>query len=260
MGILVENYLDTIRLECEPRCTMDRHILGQGMWEPWNILTIDRFVKPGMLCIDIGANSGILTLPMAARAGAEGTVLAFEPSSHIYDRLIRNLSLNPDLSSRVQPIKMAVGSTHGRLKVFQGGDENNVDNAYVAEQMNPKLWNRFGENDFEECEVITLDSLDLARPPGFIKIDVEGMEIEVLKGAENTIRNHHPVIVFETLPEDFDPAAVKACEWLLRSADYCMFFFEPEIRKLRPVTFPRLGPDTLALHRSLIPEVESLIG
>jgi hypothetical protein len=96
-------------------------------------------------------------------------------------------------------------------------------------------------------------------PAHFMKIDVEGMEHQVLRGATKTLSVHRPTIVFETLVDSFSGENIEQCERLLRSHGYHLFGFNQEHRKLTPVTYPGLQEDTLAIHStSLIDAAEIL--
>src|SRR5438067_8697138 len=72
-----------------------------GSFEPDTYRTLRRLVRPGQTVIDIGANSGVHSLPMAALVGEGGRVIAFEPTRAAYDRLRRILALNPTLLDRL---------------------------------------------------------------------------------------------------------------------------------------------------------------
>jgi len=129
--------------------------------------------------IDVGANVGILTACAAIQA-VEGLIISIEPTS-TFDILKRNLKSINDQLSNIQFHKIALGENNGERK----------DKLY-------KIW---GEDPVEEIfEFKTLDSLvsELALIKiDVIKIDTDGFELEVLKGAFNTLRTHRPTVIVE---------------------------------------------------------------
>lgn len=124
--------------------------------------------------LDIGANIGVTARMFAARAGQ---VHAFEPSP----RALRLLRANAGANVTIHPV--AVGDEVGTVKI---AEEVTLDTSYVGDKG-------------IEVKCVTVDSLNLK--PDFIKIDVEGYEHRVLRGAAETIRCCRPVIMFEALGE-----------------------------------------------------------
>jgi hypothetical protein len=80
-----------------------------GGFEPDTYAALRRLVRPGQTVVDIGANTGVHTLPMAALAGERGRVIAFEPTGPAFDRLRRNIALNPALSPRISAVRAYLG-------------------------------------------------------------------------------------------------------------------------------------------------------
>lgn len=151
--------------------------------------------KDGVI-IDVGANFGLMTLPFAQLA-PQGKVYSFEPTHYALEKLKRNISLNPELASRITVINSFVSATSGEnanIKAFSSWKVNNEK----AEVMHPthlgaaKPTDGVGSitlNDF--CRKENISRLD------FIKIDTDGHEYEVLKGAEEVIAKYRPDIIFE---------------------------------------------------------------
>ncbi len=153
-------------------------------WEPHVLRELARYLAPGDTALDVGAHIGSVTVPMARMVGPEGTVYAFEPQRKIYRELVYNLELNEianaiplrfALSSRAGIVEMdAVVERDGRVSVGEGGDA---------------------------VEARTIDSFGFS-DVALMKIDVEGHEADVLRGAERTIDASHPVIVIEIWEEN----------------------------------------------------------
>ncbi len=129
--------------------------------------------------IDVGANVGILTACAAIKA-VEGLIVSIEPTS-TFDVLKRNLKSLNDQLSNIQLHNVALGENNGKHK----------DKLY-------KIW---GEEPVEDIfDFKTLDSLvsELAlKKINVVKIDTDGFELEVLKGASNTLRTHRPTVIVE---------------------------------------------------------------
>jgi len=144
-----------------------------------------RLLGPGDLLIEVGANIGAHTVHLARLVGPKGMVLAYEPQRVIFQLLCANLALNR--LSNVRARRAAVGRRAGSLKV------PSLD--YTGEA-------NFGGVSLrrvaagEPVRVIPLDSLRLDSLR-LLKVDVEGMEFEVLSGAGQLIARHRPLLYVE---------------------------------------------------------------
>lgn len=129
-------------------------------------------------------------------------IYAFKPLGENYNLLLKTIQLS-NLQSIVIPVKKALGSTRGTLRVIEQGSASFVSDIY-------KL------NEGEEVEVVTLDDFveENNLDAGLIKLDVEGYELEVLKGTEETIRKHKPVMIIAAYHQGQDffetPRVVKS--------------------------------------------------
>lgn len=125
------------------------------------------------LFVDVGANLGHFTL--LAAGVAKANVIAVEPIPSTYKKLVANVKLN-ELQDSVDCMNLGLGDTVGTLSFLQ---HRTVMNRVAIE----------GEENTIDVEVTTLDKLLLGKSPTFIKIDVEGYELPVLKGAHQTLSN-----------------------------------------------------------------------
>lgn len=148
---------------------------------------IESLVQPDWLCMDVGANVGAISLALAKAASA-GRVIAIEPGPGLCERMRRNIEMNPSIARHIEIIEVGVSDKPGQL--FWKEDDRNRGNAGLLGQ------------DGIAVPVTTVDSivaeLNLSRLD-FIKIDVEGMELEVIGGALNSIKSLRPFIYYETL-------------------------------------------------------------
>ena len=154
---------------------VDPHV-RQLAWNAEECAAFKPCVRDGATVMDIGANVGAYTLLFATWAGASGRVFAFEPSAASRSGLERHLDLNR-LSERVSVRAEAVADTTGIVSFKDTG--SNGDNRMLAEA------------DSESRAVPSVSVDDFCATHGFapdvIKIDVEGAELAVLRGARRTI-------------------------------------------------------------------------
>jgi FkbM family methyltransferase len=187
---------------------------------------------PGSVVIDVGANIGLHTLPLARRVGTTGQIIAFEPDPNNYQLLLRNIRANGLTNISVH--RLALSCESGTALLYQswknrGGlslREENVDRdgppiAPVA------------------VETIAGDTLlaSLERPISLIKIDVEGAEPLVLQGLSATLR-HQPQakLVFEFWPRFLRSFRVDSLEFLgqLEGQGFCLSVVDSEVQRLIP--------------------------
>jgi len=138
-----------------------------------------------MVVLDVGANIGAHTVPLAQMARPGGMVLAFEPQRLIFQTLCANVAINALVN--VDCRCLALGS--------QPGMTRNAAVDYTQPGNFGGLGVRTGHSG-ESVPLATIDGLNLPACD-FLKVDVEGMEIEVLKGAASTISKYRPVLYVE---------------------------------------------------------------
>ncbi|WP_205446848.1 FkbM family methyltransferase [Candidatus Frankia alpina] len=148
----------------------------------------DTILAPGDCCYDVGANIGIYTLWAAGAVGPDGEVHAFEPVPQTRATLTSLVEQNGLTQVRLSPT--AVGATIGRIGLRLHPGASGLTHQ-VSDGATPDL----------TVPVVTLDSHAARhRPPTLIKIDVEGFELEVLRGAQDLLRTHRPALLLEMLP------------------------------------------------------------
>jgi FkbM family methyltransferase len=160
---------------------VQQRIYFHGYFDYWLTRRVESELKPGDLFIDIGANIGWQTL-MAGRLGAR--VIAFEPSPKVFDHLRRNVSVNQFTSVELRSI--ALSDRQGEaLMTFSNPTANNDGTATLES----------AADDAPDAprDTVKLSTFDheigiLNEPVRLIKIDVEGHEISVLKGMQESLR------------------------------------------------------------------------
>ncbi|MBI4798270.1 MAG: FkbM family methyltransferase [Desulfarculus sp.] len=156
-----------------------------GEFSQGEIDLFQQLVKPGQIVVEVGANIGAHTVWLAQAAGPTGAVLAFEPQRIVYQTLCANLALNS--ITNVLCFNAAAGKAPGHI-VVPPLDYSQANN-----------FGGLGLGSFQSGEtmpVMTVDNLGLPKCH-FLKIDVEGMEQEVLQGAARSIAALSPVLYVE---------------------------------------------------------------
>jgi FkbM family methyltransferase len=143
-----------------------------------------QLLRPGDVAVDAGANIGALTVGMARLVAPGGAVVAFEPQRTIFEILCDNLRANG--LTNVTAYRRAAGSKPGTIRVPP------LDYAQAENFGGVAL----GSAQGDEVEVVTLDSLGLPRLL-LLKVDVEGMEFDVVVGARATIARLQPALYVE---------------------------------------------------------------
>lgn len=173
-------------------------ILREGSYEPENLALCKMLVRPGDVCVDVGANIGVYTVVLASLCGASGEVHAFEPVDHVRRKLWRNLYVNGVRNAHVNPCALGeklatVGMNQVKEGEYRAGTSTLTMNENIV---------RMGPAKFERREVAmtTLDAYVVDRALtrlAFVKVDVEGYEINVLAGAEHTLTTLRPAVLME---------------------------------------------------------------
>ena len=162
-----------------------RNIKHTGYWCKHEIDLLLSITRPGHTIVDGGANIGSLTLPMAQAVGDHGRVFAFEPQRLVHQMLGGNLALNG--IKNVFCFQKGLASKPGTMQVGEPAQPDNFGGVSLASA---------DTGPGETAEVMTLDSLALDACH-LIKLDIEGMELDALQGAVNTIRRHRPFMYLE---------------------------------------------------------------
>lgn len=184
-----------------------------GEYSEAEYYALNHMLGEGQFAIEVGANIGALTVPMARRVGPNGRVLAFEPQRVLHQILCANLALNT--LTNVSAVQAAVGARAGSIGV------PNVDYRRFGNFGGVSLAQQAG---VETVAVRMLDEFAIRRCD-LLKIDVEGMELEVLQGATALIERTRPRIYIENNRRDTSPALIA---WL-RGKDYRLWWHVPHL-------------------------------
>ena len=202
----VEVTRDGLRWSLDLREGIDLSIYLFGAFEPSVVRRYRRLVSPGDVVVDIGANVGAHTLPLARAAGESGRVLAFEPTGWAFAKLRANLALNPTLAERVTAVHALLVSPDERtvpVGIYSSwplvnGHGRSGDGQSAQSELHPLHRGMLRGTD--GARAVTLDDYLAGDKVDFVKLDVDGAEPEVLAGAAATIDSSRPSIVIEMAP------------------------------------------------------------
>jgi FkbM family methyltransferase len=214
--------------------TLEWQLWAFGGYEAHLSELFGHLVKPGDRCVDVGANIGVHTVRMARLAGRGGEVIAIEPDPDVVRRARRNVALNR--LSNVRLVHAAASERAGQMRLYRPSPRD-TNRARAS-----LLHHAYLTGDATTVPVVTVDDLCAGAPVALIKIDVEGHESGVVRGAADIIARHAPSIVFEYAPELLDDAAEHTPFGWLAERGYLML-------RARPVRHGITGRVRLALDR-----------
>lgn len=188
----VGQYGDSM-IQIDTASFLEWSLYAYGAYEAGTVALLEGLTHSGAVVFDVGANVGIVTLPLARAAGAAGHLHAFEPHPALRARLIENCALNN--LRQVTVSAYALGSEPGSFPLYASTDAN---------QGTGSLRRMSAQTEEIDVTVTTLDAyvaeqnierLDV------IKIDTEGADLDVLRGAVCSLERFKPAIYVEVSPE-----------------------------------------------------------
>jgi FkbM family methyltransferase len=215
-----------------PSDFVQSHLYWTAEYESWDVLQISRWIQPGAVAFDVGANFGYYSITLASRMRGQGRVFAFEPCRTTYQRLRTNITLN-HLESTISTIPCGLSNSPGVAYLEQVEDGNSGATAVSAQATGEAI-----ELDTVDhfCDVNEIDHIDI------MKIDVEGSELRVLEGAKAMLSRHQPRIMIEINSSALVAAgaSVEQLEDLLRGLGYQLFATQRD--RLLPFNLDRRKP------------------
>jgi FkbM family methyltransferase len=180
-----------------------------------------KLVGRGAVVLDIGANVGDVTLHSSKIAGAEGRILAFEPDPENFQRLTTNLKLNN--FQNVKAFNFGFGNVPGKYRMALFRKDNKGMTRIVGDDAN---------GTYTDVQITTLDDfssgMEFPAKVNLVKIDVEGFETNVLKGATAFLKKYRPVLFIELVDNHLKLQNTSAVELvsLLEHSGYKMHHSE----------------------------------
>lgn len=185
--------------------------------------------KPSEVFIDVGANRGLTVNSILIYKQFQNQIFAFEPNPLVFDKLLKNPYIEGN--TRVACHNVALGSAQDEKLLYVPFYRKWMyDGLSSFDEDSPKEWLKKNFRHFNpklfsiktrKCKIDKLDAYDYN--PYFIKIDVEGHELSVLKGAEITLRKNEPIILLESMTSQINH--------FLSELGYDFFAYEENILK-----------------------------
>lgn len=196
------------------------------------IKMFSNLIRPGMTVIDAGANIGLYSLIAGKLVGSKGKVISFEPSKETFVRFKNNINLNK--LSNIIPVNCGLGDNPNEQLVLRQ-DIGNLDaERYLFPSNTPPSKKLQNINEINLEELIQVDTLDnycfnnSIQKVDLMKIDTEGFEYYILKGAKNVLKNNPDLVI---LMECTSLGTARASTTqddvfdLLRSFDFKIFYW-----------------------------------
>jgi len=217
--------------------TLRDSLLIFGTHEDYETWVLKSRIKPGMTFVDVGANVGYYTVISAALVGPSGRVFCFEPDALNYSFLQKSIALNG--FDHVHPFQLALTDRAGKATL------------YLSEGLGShSLGLQDGNTAQVEVDVARLDDLPALAEQGvdFIKIDVQGAELSVLKGSQHILSKWKPSILAEFEPRCLEKFGVSGDEFLnyVENLGYRITLLDPDARAQIPYTREALLERTAA--------------
>ena len=199
----------------------DRYVspaIATGDYESLETAFVRRYVNRGMAAVDVGANLGWFTVHLALLVGTEGRVDAFEPRSDLMDLLSKTIGENGLTNVTTHNFALGSQNSYGQMiwsvHDINPGGTNLVPSEFAAPDITA-----------QPVAVRTLDAC-ISHRVDFIKLDVEGSELLVFKGAERILARDRPLILVEINPSNLmRTSCVSAIEFgqFVERLDYCLY-------------------------------------
>ena len=210
-----------------------RAICDSGYYEPDSVALFAALLEPGMDVVDVGANFGQYTLVASGIVGSNGSVHSFEPDPETFQWLRRNVMDNGLANVRLN--QTALFRETAQKSLFLAEAHSVGSNSLAGD-----FWDYAGKTVEVSC--IAFDDYLRANriaKVDLMKLDIEGAELDALRGAEGVLQHSKPILLLE-FEEERQRAFGSSCAELaefLRSHEYALFRVGP-----LPLQAYRIGP------------------
>lgn len=201
----------TISVPASLNCITTYVLLEQEQWFEREIGFILRWMQKGMNAVDIGANVGVFSLPIARRVGPVGRVFAFEPGSENRQNLEAGRMANILSNLKISAAALADSEKTGWLQIATTGELNSLGQAQSHAEGS------------EEVRVTTLDVQETENgwpPIDFVKIDGEGQEARIIAGGRGFFARQSPLVMYEVNANGEDNSGLR---WTFEALGYGSF-------------------------------------
>lgn len=183
-----------------------------------------KFLQPGDMAIDIGANVGHMSICMGVVAGKEGAILSFDPNPIVFKILSRNAELNKEITN-IKPYNFAI--TDKEEEFYYSSSEASFSNGGISNEKN----SRHGKYTLDtKIRGIKLEDFlnkqhaDRLPKLKLVKIDTEGYDKEIIKSIRSLLTKYQPAVITECFSKNSKEARYEQFD-LLRDMGYSLFYF-----------------------------------
>ncbi len=226
-------------------CDLSEHIASHIYWYGFHshdqLALLDKILRKDMVFLDIGANQGEFTV-FAAKRLPQGKVLAFEPASDNFQKLTGNVQSNG--FTNVELVNLGLGTEDKQVEIY--GDASRFSDGSYNKGLYTQFQTAERSHKIDTIHVVPLDAYLSSHPLprlDVVKIDVEGSELNVIRGGLNTLGRYKPVIFLEVSSETSEAAGYQSKALLdeLEAIDYRFELVEScGNAKTRPLTADQL--------------------
>jgi FkbM family methyltransferase len=225
-------------LRVSPDASMKFWLPGLAAADPQLLSWAASLVRPGDTVWDVGANVGLFAFAAAFAAGPSGSVLALEADEWLAGLLRESARTAPAAYARVEVLAVAASDAPGFANFLianRGRAGNHLEAVHGSTQTG-------GAREVRRVETVTLDGLLDRFPtrPAVVKIDVEGAEVQCLRGAERLLAEVRPALLCEVTREN-----AEAVREILHRHRYTLFDASAPADRREPIALPAWN--TLAL-------------
>jgi FkbM family methyltransferase len=164
-------------------------IKGGVTFEGEVVSLAQRYIRPGTVVLDIGANFGQMSVLFSRMVGDSGKVYSFDADDFVFEILKKNIDAN-HRTGKIVPIFGAVYHTDGETVYFPVQDFKQFT-SYGSYGID------YNGGPGRPVKTVTVDSLNIEEPISFMKVDIQGGDLQAMQGAVKTINRHRMPIIFE---------------------------------------------------------------
>ena len=164
-------------------------IIGDKIFEKDVFDLASKYIKPNTIVLDVGANFGQMSILFSDMVGKNGKVYSFDADDWIYEIFNKNIEANNKIG-KIIPHFGAVYNVGGETLIFPEQDFEQFG-SYGSYGID------YNAKKGREVKTITIDDLNIEEPISFIKIDIQGGDLQAMQGAKNTILKNQMPILFE---------------------------------------------------------------
>lgn len=191
---ITKSYLNNhnLKIKLFSKSLIDHKILFTGAYEKDTNRILEKHIDAGDIVLEAGANTGSETLLLSKLVERTGHVYAFEPVTHVYNILEENCILNDIMNTTL--LKIALGENNAEIDFYI------ADETFVNQGMGTKVKGHYNTDKKIEVTQLTLDSfaMEYKLPQvNFLKMDIQGGELDALVGGYEMITKHKPKIFLE---------------------------------------------------------------